>query len=92
MIVSNIPKTAGAQEYERDATPAADEPNDLVSAPAQLSMTVTITRKATGKVETFHLTGTAEPESETQWRQPCSEAADRTLAGLDDNDLQDEAR
>lgn len=41
------------------------EDNNLQSQPAQLKMTVSITRKATGKVETYELFGTplpAEPE------------------------------
>lgn len=36
--------------------------NDLTGQPGELKATITITRKATGKVETYELTGTAAPE------------------------------
>jgi ribosomal protein L13E len=35
-----------------------DEPNEVKSQPAVLHMTVQVTRKATGKVEEYQLTGT----------------------------------
>lgn len=37
--------------------------NDLTGQPGELKATITITRKATGKVETYELTGTVQPES-----------------------------
>lgn len=36
--------------------------NDLVSAPGELHFTVQVTRKDTGKVETFEMVGKVLPE------------------------------
>lgn len=33
---------------------------ELVALPGEIQMTIQVTRKETGKVETYHLTGTAE--------------------------------
>ena len=45
-----------------DAAPVEDSA-DLIAAPAVLTMTVTITRKKTGKTETYHLVGTADDDN-----------------------------
>ena len=47
--------------------------NALQSAPAELRLRVTITRKATGKVETFEMIGHMPPAAE----QPADEEARR---------------
>jgi hypothetical protein len=39
--------------------------SDLVGQPSEMSFTVTITRKATGAVETYHMIGTPVSEAET---------------------------
>lgn len=40
--------------------------NELVGTPGELVITVSITRKATGKVETFELIGKPVEDKETQ--------------------------
>lgn len=36
--------------------------NELKDSPAEIRFTVTITREATGKIETYDMVGTATPE------------------------------
>lgn len=44
--------------------------NNLETQPAVLRATIQITRKATGKVETYEIVGTPEPEPQPQTAQP----------------------
>ena len=43
-----------------------NEPNEMQAQEAQLQMTITITRKETGAVEEYILTGTAEMPTEKE--------------------------
>lgn len=43
--------------------------NDIAGKPGELRMTVSITRKATGEVETYELVGHATPEQDEQLKE-----------------------
>jgi len=49
----------------------------LPGGAGQLTAVVTITRKATGEVETYQLTGVVSPEQE---EQPAAQSADQPTA------------
>jgi hypothetical protein len=59
--MTDIPITAAGKEYVPRTPPEARPDGELVVGAAVLRGTLTITRKATGKVETYELIGTVAP-------------------------------